>query len=138
MSTYNSTTLRKFQHILSLKNNVQEVTNFLQSRLSEIKHLKCPCTIKDIIDVTVHIKRCQLCSCLFLYAVNRLTFEATAYYFTESFKLVPDNRVQLSQAPDAPVFAELQVEGGDGVHAATGEAIIVYYHILCIHCIPNQ
>ena len=79
-----------------------------------------------------------MCLYLFLYADNRLTFEATAYYFTESFKLEPNHHVQLSQAPDAPVFAELQVEGGDGVHAATGEATVVYYHILCIHCMPNR
>ena len=67
-----------------------------------------------------------MCSFLFLSAVNRLTVEATAYYYTESFKVVPSHHVQLSQAPDAPVFAELQLEGGDGDHAATGEATVLY------------
>ena len=75
----------------------------------------------------IHMKSC-LTSSLFILicAVNRLTVEATAYYYTESFKVVPSHHVQLSQAPDAPVFAELQLEGGDGDHAATGEATVLY------------
>lgn len=66
-----------------------------------------------------------------IYAVNRLTFESTAYYYTESRRLANNQRVQLSQAPDAPVFAELQLEGGDGDNAASGEATEHDGVILC-------
>ena len=70
---------------------------------------------------------------LFLCAVNRLTVESTAYYYVESSKQDSHNHVQLSQAPGAPVFAELQLEGGDGTRAAEGEAAAP---ILCIHSMP--
>ena len=60
--------------------------------------------------------------CRYYYAVNALTFETTAYYYTES-KLADNHYVRLSKASGAPVFAELLQEGGDGDTAAAGEAI---------------
>ena len=60
--------------------------------------------------------------CCYYYAVNALTFETTAYYYTES-KLADNHYVRLSKAPNAPVFAELLLEGGDGDTAAAGETM---------------
>ena len=59
-----------------------------------------------------------------IYTVNRLTFVSTAYYYDESLTPPNNHQVQLSQAPDAPVLAELQLEAGDGDNEATGEATV--------------
>ena len=66
-----------------------------------------------------------------IYTVNRLTFVSTAYYYTETRRLANNQRIQLSQAPDAPVLAELQLEAGDGDNKATGEATVHDRVILC-------
>lgn len=71
------------------------------------------------------------CVPLLSIAVSRLTVEATAYYYSESAKHEPRNHVQLSQASGATVFAELQLESGDGILAAMGEHLPY-----CIHCMP--
>ena len=57
-------------------------------------------------------------------AVNALTFEANAYYYPESRRLVNNQRVVLSQATGAPVFAEMLLESGDGDDAAAGETTV--------------
>ena len=62
--------------------------------------------------------------CSHMSAVNALTFEASAYYYTESHRLVINHRVLLSQAIEEPAFAELLLEGGDGDSAASGETTV--------------
>ena len=62
--------------------------------------------------------------CCHMFAVNALTFEDSAYYYTESRRLANNQRVQLSQAIEEPAFAELLLEGGDGDSAASGETTV--------------
>ena len=71
---------------------------------------------------------------LYLCAVNALTFEANAYYYTESRRLLNNQRVVLSQATDVPVFAEMLLEGGDGDDAASGE--IAVYDVVVVSANP--
>ena len=72
-----------------------------------------------------YMKRCTTCSSFsYLCAVNALTFENSAAYYTESRILANNLRAQLSLGTDVPVFAEMLLEGGDGDDAASGETIV--------------
>ena len=75
----------------------------------------------------------------YLYAVNALTFEATAYFFIENRRLVTNHRVLLAQGVDERVPSEIVLESGDGDDAAIGEATGMHkMHGCTLHVTNNM